>query len=103
MKRDFLSFLPKAASETTKPVFYLLFYSQKMADCFCGTLIFKVKICSTVHPRNFCYSLSFFPVHFEFLGIKYLFCLLLKEMCPGKFELSEGIFLIIFSHPQAAL
>lgn len=53
MKRDFLSFLPKGASETTKPAFYLLSYNQKTADWFYDSLTFRVKIFNAFHAGDF--------------------------------------------------
>lgn len=84
----------KAASETTKPAFYLLSCSQKMADFFMTVWSSEWKFV-TQFTLEISVSLPFFSVHFEFLGIKYLYHLLLEEMCPGKFDLSED-FLVLF-------
>lgn len=89
-KRHFLSSLPKAASETTKPAFYLLSYGQKMAGCFYDSLIFRVKICNTVSPGNFSSLLLSFQCTLDSWALN------IYINSSWKFDLPEDFF---FPHP----
>lgn len=92
----------KAASETTKPAFYLLSCSQKMADFFMTVWSSEWKFV-TQFTLEISVSLPFFSVHFEFLGIKYLYYLLLEDVSWEVWSIWRLFCFIFFSSLSCSL